>query len=341
VSVGSPRRRFALDPERWRPRPDGPRWLYAEPGRLRALWRLTVFGLAIAVAPLIVTGFIAPLFGLISRAVGEPVAAYPWITLVSVLASTALALRLVDDAPWSAVAMGQGSWSPRLLSIGLLLGSAAILATMALLWLTASARFETTSSAFADAASMGDWWATAARVTARLAPAALWEELLFRGYLWTVASDAGGVRVARWSTAVAFGAVHLLNPGAGVLSTLLVMIAGLSLGMIRERTNSMGATWLAHLAWNWIMAAVLHVPVSGLLFDTPLYRTVVSGPSWWTGGAWGPEGGVAALCVLVGALLWDARRRVAVPSIAEKDVAVPTPSLVMSATGRTDAREIK
>ncbi len=272
------------------------------------MWRLTVFGLSFAVAPLIVTGFVAPLFSLISRAVSEPVAAYPYITLVSVLAATALALRVVDDAPWSAVALGQGSWRPRTLGVGLSLGSGAIVATMVLLWLTGAARIETGTAPLASAASMSDWWATAARITVRLAPAALWEELLFRGYLWTVAYDAGGVRVARWSSAVAFGAVHLLNPGAGVLSTLMVIIAGLCLGMIRERTNSIGATWLAHLAWNWIMAAVLHVPVSGLLFDTPLYRTAVAGPTWWTGGAWGPEGGLAALCVLGGALAWNARR---------------------------------
>ncbi len=291
------------------------------------MWRLTVFGLAIAVAPLIVTGFVAPLFSLLSRAVGEPVAAYPYITLVSVLTATALTLRVVDDAPWSAVALGQGSWHWRILSRGLLLGSAAIVATMVLLWLTGAARFETGSSPLAEAASVSGWWATAARVTVRLAPAALWEELLFRGYLWTVAFDAGSVRVARWSSAVAFGAVHLLNPGAGALSTLLVMIAGLCLGMIRERTNSIGATWLAHLAWNWIMAAVLHVPVSGLRFDTPIYRTAVSGPTWWTGGAWGPEGGVAALCVLGGALLWDARRKqvnpsVTVPHVSEASITV-------------------
>jgi hypothetical protein len=49
------------------------------------------------------------------------------------------------------------------------------------------------------------------------------------------------------------------------------------------------------------MAAVLHVPVSGLPFATPGYRAVITGPDWLTGGSWGPEGGVLAAFVLGGA----------------------------------------
>jgi hypothetical protein len=67
---------------------------------------------------------------------------------------------------------------------------------------------------------------------------------------------------------------------------------------VREHTGSLPAAWGAHLAWNWIMAAVLHVPVSGLPFDTPGYRAVLQGPAWLTGGGWGPEGGAVALVVM-------------------------------------------
>jgi hypothetical protein len=60
---------------------------------------------------------------------------------------------------------------------------------------------------------------------------------------------------------------------------------------------------MAHLAWNWTMAAVLHVPVSGLSFATPGYRAVLDGPAWLTGGTWGPEGGIMAALIMTGALL--------------------------------------
>ena len=148
----------------------------------------------------------------------------------------------------------------------------------------------------------------ALRVLLVLAPAALWEEVVFRGYLYDVAHEAGGARVARWSTSVAFGLVHAANPGAGVRTLMAVMLAGWLLARVREHTGSLPAAWGAHLAWNWIMAAVLHVPVSGLPFDTPGYRAVLQGPAWLTGGGWGPEGGAVAL-VVMGAGAWVGRPR--------------------------------
>jgi uncharacterized protein len=305
--------RRVIDPDRWRVRADGPRWLYAEPGRLRAAWRLLAFGLALLVIQPIVESLVAPMFGLLSSAVGEPVPAYPWITLLAVMAALTLALRVVDDAPWSTVALTGSGWQVGRLFTGLGVGAAAIAATMALLWITATVRIEPWALMPGAAPNgMDAWIATSLRLAALLAPAALWEELVFRGYLWGVAEQAAGVRLARWTTAIAFGLVHVLNPGASVLSTLLVTVAGLCLGTLRERTGSLPAVWLAHFAWNWIMAAVLHVPVSGAGFETPGYRTTISGPQWWTGGEWGPEGGGAALFVLGGAFVlarpWTDRR---------------------------------
>jgi hypothetical protein len=105
---------------------------------------------------------------------------------------------------------------------------------------------------------------------------------------------------------VAFGVVHLLNPGAGVRTTVLVMLAGWCLALVREQLG-LPAAWMAHFAWNWIMAAVLHVAVSGLPFATPGYRAVLRGPDWLTGGSWGPEGGLVAALVLAGAAGWSHR----------------------------------
>ena len=53
------------------------------------------------------------------------------------------------------------------------------------------------------------------------------------------------------------------------------------------------AAWAAHFAWNWTMAVVFHVAVSGLPLESPGYRYVDAGPDWATGGSWGPEGGAA------------------------------------------------
>ena len=147
-------------------------------------------------------------------------------------------------------------------------------------------------------------------MAALLLPAALWEELLFRGYLWRAVADGAGEWAAVAGTSVLFGLVHLSNAGATARSTALVTLAGLFLGAVLLRTASLYAAWAAHWAWNWTMAALLHVPVSGIGFPAPDYRVVDAGPDWATGGAWGPEGGAAAAAAMVGGmfLLLGARR---------------------------------
>ncbi len=283
---------------------DSPRWLYGAPGQLRAPWRLLTFAACLFLAQGIAESFIAPIFEYASAIAGEPLPGYPWTMLAAVLAAVAFTLRTVDDDEWESVALGHGAWSPRAILRGLALGAGAIGATAALLWIVGAFRIEAAPLLDGSESLTRAWSATALRLLFMLAPAALWEELIFRGYLWHVAADAGGARMARWSTSVAFSAVHFLNPGAGVRTAVLVLLAGFCLGLIRERLDSLPAAWGAHLAWNWIMAAVLHVPVSGLALATPGYRGVLNGPDWLTGGVWGPEGGAIAALIMVSALLW-------------------------------------
>lgn len=276
---------------------------------LRVAWRLVAFGIAWILVVGIVESLAAPLFGALSRLVGEPVAMYPYSMLLGVLAGCWAGLRALDDVPWSVLGMSEGTWRVRPLLVGVGLGTAAILLTAAVLWLAQLLHFERVS----PLATVGEsWTGTAFRLLLLLAPAALWEEIAFRGYLHAVAVEATpvgqGPLLARAATSVAFGMVHLMNPGAGVRTTAIVMLAGWCLSLLRERLG-LPAAFTAHLAWNWVMAAVLHMPVSGLPFATPGYKAVVTGPVWLTGGAWGPEGGAVAALVLGGAAVWAFDRR--------------------------------
>lgn len=278
---------------------------------LRVPWRLLSFGVAWILAQGIAESVLGPLFGLLSRSVGETVPMYPFTMLIGVAAACYVALRFVDDVPWSVLALGEGAWQWKRMANGALLGTAAILGTAGALWAVGALRIEAMPAASIDGAAFvqDSWSGTALRLLLLLGPAALWEELVFRGYLYAVADEAAGRWVARLSSSVAFGAVHLMNPGANARTTVVVMLAGLCLCLMRERTGSLPAAWTAHLAWNWVMAAVLHVPVSGLPFATPGYRAVLSGSDWISGGAWGPEGGLVAMLVLGGSLAVGLRRR--------------------------------
>lgn len=280
-------------------------WFVASTGRLRAPWRISVFIAALAAASLLANAFVYPVLSLATSWMDTPPALYSWVMLVAVLAAHVVTLRHIDERPWSDVAVHTDAWRSRALLRGTLPGAAAIVAVLLLLLLTGGARFVTV----VDGSGIADWSAVALRALWLLAPAALWEELVFRGYLWRVAEDAGGRRLALVSTSIAFGGVHLTNPGANVQSLGIVVLAGVCLGVIRSVTDSVPAAWLAHLAWNWIMAAVAHAPVSGLPFEAVGWRLDAGEPAWWSGGAWGPEGGLAAMLVLVLALLWYARRQ--------------------------------
>jgi 3-hydroxybutyryl-CoA dehydrogenase len=91
-----------------------------------------------------------------------------------------------------------------------------------------------------------------------------------------------------------FGMLHIPNPGATPASVLVVVLSGFLLCAVRIRFDSLYAAWMTHLAWNWTMAVPFHALVSGIRFEAPGYRALAVGPSWLSGGAWGPEGGVFA-----------------------------------------------
>ena len=72
------------------------------------------------------------------------------------------------------------------------------------------------------------------------------------------------------------------------------------LAALVERTGSLWSATLAHGAWNFAVACLLSVPVSGVRLFHLLDVTVAGDPDL-TGGGFGPEG--SALLTLLGILL--------------------------------------
>jgi membrane protease YdiL (CAAX protease family) len=235
----------------------------------------------------------------------------PWhpdpIALFGLIASLALlvahwAMLRIDRRSWQFVHLDRGAAKPATLARGWLIGAMTIALPSALLlgvhWL--AIRRE----------PPGSWLSAATIVSVGLLPAALWEELLMRGYLFATLREWLGWRTAMLVSSVAFGLMHLSNPGADIQSVTMVFLAGLLLAGVVVATNSLYAAWMAHWAWNWIMAVPLHVAVSGIPMSHPYYETVDAGPDWATGGTWGPEGGAFAglsILLVIGFAWW--RRR--------------------------------
>jgi uncharacterized protein len=248
-----------------------------------------------------VLGLLAgPLTWLMGRT-GQRVRIDEVLILVAVLAATAIMLRSVDVRPWRDVGLGSNAVGPmgRGWVVGFVAIGAACGALLAVGWLRVVP------------AEPGSSLGAAARITLFLLPAALAEEVLCRGYLLTVVRDRIGTSGAVVLTSLAFGALHVRNPGSTVASVAIVALAGVFLAAVRLAYDSLYAAWAAHVAWNWVMAVPLHAPVSGFRFEAPDYRTVSTGPAWATGGTWGPEGGAAAALGMLACLyfLYARRRR--------------------------------
>jgi membrane protease YdiL (CAAX protease family) len=264
------------------------RFLYDPQGKLRAPWRLVAFAIA-AVLAYAALGLVAyPLVALAAGWIGASAALEGPLLVGALLIAHAVVLKAFErPRSWSFVWMGEEATAPRPLLVGALMGMLAIgvpsLGLMAVGWLRM------------EPAGGGRWIDVAWQSAMMLLPAAFAEELVVRGYPMAVLREAVGWPLALMGTSVAFGLLHLWNPGATVMSMVLVTLAGVFLGALVLVTRSLYAATLAHFAWNWVMAGLLHAPVSGLDEFAPAgYRLTDAGPDWATGGRWGPEGGIGA-----------------------------------------------
>ncbi|MFC5674629.1 CPBP family intramembrane glutamic endopeptidase [Streptomyces incanus] len=146
-----------------------------------------------------------------------------------------------------------------------------------------------------------------------MAAASVTEELIFRGVLFRIIEERTGTWIALTLTGLLFGLSHLLNPDADLWGALAIAIeAGGMLAAAYAATRTLWVPIGLHFGWNFAAAGIFSTEVSGN--DTPqgLLDSMTSGPTWVTGGDFGPEGSVYA--VLFGVLvtigfIWLARKR--------------------------------
>ncbi len=259
------------------------------------MWRLAVYLLALVAGSAVASALVYPPAAALARLAGVRPAFESWLNLAAVALAHVLVLRLVERRPLADVGLGREAARPRRLVAGLLLGTLAVGVPTALLLAAGQLRVVP--------GAPGSWAAAAASLVGwRLAPAALFEELLVRGYPFLVLREGAGALPALLLTSAVFGVLHAQNPGATVGSVLVVTLAGVFLAGVLLATGSLWAAWAAHLAWNATLGAGFHAAISGLDVPAPGYRVVDAGADWLTGGPWGPEGGAGAAAGMLGAL---------------------------------------
>jgi membrane protease YdiL (CAAX protease family) len=139
----------------------------------------------------------------------------------------------------------------------------------------------------------------------------VFEELLFRGVLFRLIEDSWGSYAALAISSLFFGAAHLFNPNATLLSAAAIMIeAGIFLGAAYMLTRRLWLPIGIHAGWNFTEGGVFGAAESGNAPHGWLQSTT-SGPAWLSGGEFGPEASVVTV-VICGAIglalvLWVAR----------------------------------
>ena len=176
--------------------------------------------------------------------------------------------------------------------LGAVLGTAAILVIVGLVWAVGGVRLELDPARSAGALVYGVYLFTCV---------ALFEEILFRGFVLQRLIDGAGVWIAQLALALLFASAHWGNPGmegpTQVIAMLDLALGAILFGLAFLRTRSLALPVGLHLGWNWAQGHLLGFGVSGI--DYPgWFRPVFLGlPEWLTGGEFGPESSVFAVVV--------------------------------------------
>ncbi len=282
--------------------------------RLRAVWRLLLQLLLVAGLILL---FVS-LAGLLTAL------RYDHALIVATLAQGAaivisvwLAGRFLDRRRWVNFGFHLSRRWWRHFAFGLALGAglmtAIFLVEWALGWVAVTELFSTGGTR--DAFWVAIWWSVLLFLAV-----GFYEELFSRGYQLVNLAEGlsfaplgkrGGILIAYALTSAFFGALHAANPNATLISSVNIALAGLMLGLGYVLTGELAIPIGLHITWNFFQGSVFGFPVSGGAFGTTFIAIEQGGPALWTGGPFGPEGGLIGLvAIALGALLiaWWVRR---------------------------------
>jgi len=125
-------------------------------------------------------------------------------------------------------------------------------------------------------------------------------------------SRTRSVLYATAATSLLFGLLHLFSPDASILSLVNLTLLGLLFAIPMLITGRLGFSIGIHMGWNIFQNNIFGFPNGGKPSHATVLAAQAHGPEFWTGGAFGPEGGFAIFVVLtvvlVSLICWFRRR---------------------------------
>lgn len=279
-------------------------------GRVRLTWRIATMLLLFFIlvfAALIAAATIAAARGIPGELILALLLEWGiWIQQLAMLAVLALFIFLVDRIGLERLGLIRCRGGPAQFLFGLGLGAVLVAAAFIMLraagWISVRGGFANLFRSPGTAREL-------ALGLLLFVLVGLSEELFFRGYY--LVNHTGSAVHAVAVSSILFGAMHLLNPSLSALGLVNIVAAGVLFAYMYLWSGSLYMPIGTHISWNYAMGYIFGFPVSGLV-KRGLLEVESTGPDWFTGGAFGPEGGaVATLLLLLGLLAVRAYLRAA------------------------------
>jgi len=218
-----------------------------------------------------------------------------WSALISVIVATWVTVLVYERGRWRLGVFVQPRIALRDFALGAAFATVLVVVADALIVATTGMR---------HARGSGMPWLEIAAV---FVPAAIHEELLFRGYAYQ--------KLRTWSrnaaiaiSASVFALLHGGNSGVTPLAIANILLAGVLLALAYEWGERLWMPIGLHLAWNVVSGPILGYDVSGYVAGATLFTTRGAGPQWLTGGIFGIEGSVWAVIVELAGIAFMMRR---------------------------------
>ncbi len=136
---------------------------------------------------------------------------------------------------------------------------------------------------------------------------AVGEEMLFRGYAFQILLGRLGPFATILPVSVLFGLLHSANPHASAFALVNTVGWGVIFGVAFLRSGDLWLPIGLHVGWNWVLS-VFGANLSGFTMRITGYAMYWKAGEIWSGGAYGPEGGLLASLALIALAfyLWKA-----------------------------------
>jgi membrane protease YdiL (CAAX protease family) len=129
------------------------------------------------------------------------------------------------------------------------------------------------------------------------------EEMLFHGYGFQILLGLMGPFATILPVSVLFAVAHAQNLNVHVLGLINTGLWGLVLGTAFLKSGDLWLPVGLHVGWNWALP-LMGARLSGFTMSVTGYELRWKTGPLWSGGGYGPEGGLLTTLVLVVLFLW-------------------------------------